>query len=237
MGRTGRRSVLKVLASLPVISWLPHLELFGKGGSEYAQPESRPEYIAVQILRHLNTAQCWHKGDHGHYAELAKLDGSAAMERLLSSEKVEQVGLGKALHEQLRFDHEEIVPGWKLGFAVADDQAHYVVTLSPTENSSLLSMSTDERGVIYYGSGVSSDTLTGMMRAPELVQKKKDFRDRAVSAIRSLAFGFMTCSYCDPFPCACPSCCCTTNSNCAACDCTNCGCDACVWCTRCGCIN
>jgi hypothetical protein len=226
----GRRSLLKMFASLPAISWLSSLDLLAKA-NQAVLPSASPNDLQVQILRHINTAQSWYKADNGRFTDLARLNASATMQRVLSDPRVVDVGLGKQLHEQLRFEGPEITAGWRLNFAVSDDGSRYAASLLPTEPIGHLSLATDERGVIYKGTKLTSGPLTAAMRADEVVQQR--LPNRAISFVRGIAFALASCSYCDP-GCLCLSCCCTTQY-CGDCGCTNCGCSSCVWCVTCGC--
>lgn len=240
-----RRKVLKSFLTVPLLSLAGKVNLFGQilnGTSETDQVEAfQSRYLAVQILRHINTAQLWFKAEYGHFGQLSELNDSFVMERFLQDKRVEKAGLGTTFHSRLQFSQKEILPGWSFKFGSYGDQMGYLARISPTGSNETVSFSTDETGLIYQGKALDEDPQEASQgaratldSATPIVTSRSVAPNRLVRALRNMAvspdFFCIGCSACGPpVPCCCGDCCSCQAIGIAG-QCINCGCPSCVWC-------
>jgi len=246
MGTARRRSLLKGFLALPIVSSFAKLDTLGQFSRSVSSTKDDPhydqKYLAVLILRHINTAQAWHYLALGRYAEIKELNTSSSMSALVTSEKAASRGIGGPLHARLNFDGKEIVPGWKFALSARQDRLGYVASVNPVQPELLPAFSTDEAGIIFEGHPLTSDILamTGgaeaLLGSPAPIKSSPSSPSWFASLVMSLAFVppfLCACRYCTQYPCCCDPCClCGPDcvSGCTGSICVNCGCVGCTYC-------
>jgi hypothetical protein len=187
---------------------------------EAEEEEQKRQFVAVRILRLINTAEAWHFGSFNQYTDLENLQKSDALTRLLESEKAEEKGIGRSLYSTLCFDSDEIIAGWTLKLKVGDNGGSYALSLTDISGKSKVTFTSDNKGII-----------RGGKEPVESISTWQQTSRRAVSFFKTIALG----------PLAAPQigCCCFGGSCCCYCphcishcffNCYNCGCGSCVWC-------
>lgn len=230
--QTKRRTLVKQFLNLPIVASIFKFSSFQSKPLPDSETRRRQaEFLAVSIVRLINTAQAWHFESFGHYTDLETLRNSEAMSKLLRSERAEKHGIGRSLHSKLRFDMPEIVPGWKLKFTLGENQNSYAATLSDISGEKMGSFTSDDSGIIS-----ASDPLA-IMNAKQTQTPRR----RLMSLVGSIIFGPLavpqsscTCPYgfctecflfCDEYCCPSQSCRKIFFSGCFSC-----GCVSCIWC-------
>lgn len=226
MRATSRRSLIKTLAGLPVFTALSRLNVPAfdpRGRVDQAGDAFDDNFLAIQVLRWVNTAQRCHFEASGQYTE---------PRNLLKVEKVRQF-MERVEHARRnpkpQFERNEIVPGWRFRFALEEkERRRYLVTMQRTAGAGGGALSSDETGVIFEGDRLSPTDSTsawptaGFVLAGGTVIGTDARRSRGVTAfLRTVALG-------GPFPQG--GCC---NGCCSDCSCKgkyNCGCVPCTWC-------
>jgi hypothetical protein len=208
-------------------------------GPEEAAHEHRR--LGIRALRFLNTAEHWNRDRAGKFVPFRDLAGSPAIAELRTNKRAIMKGIGSALIDDLRFDEEVIVPGWRLNLAVTEGGGGYEAVLEDLSPFRVGNMSTDTAGRIL------SDNPTGKQAVA--VRPRSRPMMRAVAYVTSIGFaqGCGSVPYrCDPFSefgcwysglcCACvgDNCCVDCFSFCcnyytAEGWCVNCGCQGCIW--------
>jgi hypothetical protein len=245
-----RRSLLKSIATLPFAPFVGKLGSFaqlgtGASGSQ-AEQEYQQKYLAVRILRHINTVQAFFRKELQQYADVEDFKSSDTVRKFLDSGVAERAGIGRSLYEQLQWDEKEIVPGWQLTLLRSTDRNRYLVSLRPAGAAEEFpTFATDERGLIHEGQPLAIDAVAQATTIEELVDSPKPIRTHPSSApsrlgaiLSSLALIpsslaiLCLCKHCGYYNCCCDSCCggCQTGCDPAFNCCLNCGCSACVWC-------
>jgi len=158
MSLSSRRSLLKTILALPIVSSAS--EIFGQSqqGASPAAADSdyQQKFLAVRILRLINSAEATHGKTHkDECLDLSELNKCAAMNLILKSDKMEERGIGASLHSVLDFEANEIVPGWILSHYLRKDATGYLALMTPT-STRLPAFSTDEKGIIYEGRPLGS---------------------------------------------------------------------------------
>ncbi len=241
-----RRSILKGFLAVPLVSTFKRLNAFGEPGDSSSvdinDPVYQQKFLAVRILRLVNTAEAWFKKEYGHYADLDQLNSSTTMKKFLESDKAETRGIGRTLHTQLQFNQDEIVPGWMLAHTIRQDLMGYVSLATPMDTKSFPSYSTDHKGIIFEGQALAGYTSPSLIvAANQALESGTPIKagasaspDRLKSILKSLAFAphwICICRACTQYPCCCDPCC-ACAQDCTACflACMNCGCESCAWC-------
>lgn len=160
-----RRSILGFLASLPVSGW--KMSSPGKAKCE-------GERLAVQVMRFVNTVECWQRELFGSYVGRASLARSPVLKRFRSEERLERAGLGRSLLDRMTLDKEEVVPGWKLQIHLTPSLEGrgkgYVSVITSTYTEDRRAFASDQRGVIHRGAlpsgGLSGSLISSL---PDLV--------------------------------------------------------------------
>lgn len=232
---TGKRSFVKAVLALPIIASIAKVCLFADDvpGDSHS-PEFLQKFLAVRILRLLNTAERWHFEANGRYVDVRELCTSEAMDRLLHNAKIDKGGSGRTLYSTLKFENSEVVPGWKFELRIAEDGQSYLATLRDVSGRSLGAFASDQIGVIHEGESLDTRASSGQaLAAAETVVIARmapatngHFR-RVGLMLKALAFG----------PSVAYAGCCTEYScdPCGCCEahggpgCYNCGCSGCPW--------
>lgn len=241
MAATGRRNLLKSFLTLPFLH--STVSRFSAGGSPESDAQYEQKYLAVRILRHMNTVQAWHKRELERYADLEEFKSSPTVQRFLDSGTAERAGLGASFYAQLKFDAKEVVHGWQLTLTPSQDRQRYVASVRSVIGDEFPAFATDERGIIYQGRPLDGGSPTEIGAADRVLESsmpirhvnKASLRYRLESIVGSLAFApkpfICACRACRDYPCCCDPCCscagyCPGGGVC----CIDCGCVSCVWC-------
>jgi hypothetical protein len=239
-----RRSIVKRLLALPFVSFMGVRDVLAQVPPPAVNEEDHSQkFLAVSILRHINTAESWHRHESGHFGGLEELNDSTAMNRLLKHPQAEKAGIGASLHARLHFVTPEVVPGWRLSLTPTADGLGYVALVTPVGRpDSMPSYASDERGVIFQGSaldasvGTCTTTAREAVGSPAPITTQTEASPRRLrSVIRNFAFGpashfiCLGCTACVEFPCCCGDCCSCQNGTVGTL-CINCGCEGCPWC-------
>lgn len=232
-----RRSLVKTILSWPIVAAVAKSQLFGSvPGSAQVQSEIfEKRYLAVRILRFLNTVERWHFDPTGQYAELSELQGSEALRRMLDSPETENRGIGRSLYSQLDFERQDIAPGLGLHFKLSKSKKDYLAVVHDTSARGLGAFSTDAAAIIYEGKSLNMGQFGTQWKSVEVLSGARAIGSpnegspqRAGSLLKSLAFGpvFFQDVQCGGFSC----CSCNGCNGGWVSGCTNCGCSSCVWC-------
>jgi len=217
---------------LPVVAVFTESRLFGQSVSEENE-RYESKFLAVRILRLINTIQLRHFEALGHYADLAELKTSESTERWLNNKKAEKTGLGRSLYSVLHFERKEIVPGWEFEIVLRDDRRSYVVTMKDSSGKGLGAFSTDQEGIIYEGTSLAAVNSDEVWQSAQLIIAGKPIETHdnrgLASLLKTIAFGPVPAQRgcCTMYPCQCFGSC---QSGSTGGLCTNCGCPCCVWC-------
>lgn len=223
MDTATRRTLLKRLLSLPIVGSIAKLNVFAMespAATASEEEERKRQFLAVRILRLINTAEAWHFGSLRQYADLETLRKSDALAQLLKSEKAEEKGIGRSLYSTLRFDTDDITSGWAFSLRVGERGSSYEATMTDTTEKGMDSFKTDHTGII-----------RGSKEPLESVSFWQQATQRASSFLKSIALGPLAtpqigcCCYGGNCCCYCPHC----ISHCFF-SCYNCGCGNCPWC-------
>lgn len=259
MPLTERRSFFKSLFALPIAR-----NLSGTIGEQSSESDTKfqawayeQQYMAVKILRHINSVQNIFRWERGRYSDLLGMYDSKAVSDFFSRPEIEGTGIGNSFGRNLKFGEDEIVPGWSLRFGVRVDGLKYVATLNHTTSKQLQSFATDELGLILGGRALDTPEIDAVAKATEVLESSAPIKTRAATSgstitnlLRSLAVGATDapppncgcnppyCCNCFMYVCCCPPaycgyCCPAPNPGTC---CINCGCSNCPWCCsgRCG---
>jgi hypothetical protein len=247
MSITNRRALLGRLLALPAAVTAMTKASFGQVTNAPIQdPNYEHKFLAVNVLRLINTAEAWHNRDNGFYADMNQLVASSVIEQIRARLKSNE-NLGDSLQSHVRFLEKEIVPGWALAFKVSDDRKGYVADLTDVSGKVRCNFSSNERGVIYQNLPLDSlATPTGVQASTErekpvsweaTLNSPKSFGSsfrNALKGIVPLPFLICLCKVCTDFPVCCSPCCnscstvCGIGFGCACC--VNAGCQSCPWC-------
>lgn len=195
-------------------------------------PNWQFRFLAVQILRHINTVQALFYRNNGHYADTRGLLGSAELRTILNSKKAEEKGIGQTLFGRLSFEGQEIVAGWNYKLLLGEDSSSYHVEMWPAEQQTAPQFSTDESGII------NQETPIGSSTSPVAEVRKSTITARARSVLQALAAVLPDycrkcyCCFCTEYSCCGDPCCsCTTDclhgNGCTGNLCYDCGCIGC----------
>jgi hypothetical protein len=192
------------------------------------QKRTDGEQVATFILRFLNTLQLWYRKDSGEYGNFPSLLKSDALRRMLADERLEDHGIGRSLFSRLSLETKEVVRGWELTLAVSEDRNSYLLVIKEPKTG--LALSTDEQGMIFYGTLSARAFRRGYLptASEALVQEGSRSVGRFLETAYSRTIGFMAASCC----CTDPRCPCAGTCQDMPVDmlCENCGCAPCVWC-------
>jgi hypothetical protein len=242
MSTTGRRNLLKSFLALPFVHGT--FGRFIKEGPQLLINDAAFEqkYLAVRILRHINTVQAWHKREVKHYAGVNEFISSPTVRKFLDAGTAERAGLGASFYSQLKFDAKEIVPGWRFTLTLSDGRQRYMASVSPVNGDEFPAFSTDERGIIYQGRPLDAGSPTNVATADRMLESSMPIRHMnkfglryyLESVVGGLAFApkplICACRACRDYPC-CFDPCCSCASDCPGLVCCiDCGCESCVWC-------
>jgi len=245
MTRIGRRTVLQMLAGIP---------LLGRGISAFQSlPEDEVDRrnLAVQVLRMVNTAELWHKLEFGSYVDLTQLMTSPALKKLRSDPKAERANMGATLLSEVFLDAPEVFPGWELclwprTLDAADGGGNaYTAVVRETSGESRYAFASDDSGRIYEGSAAwgsvyyseprnVQDLLHSAMPMGSGPEGAPPMRRALGWLMKQAAFlnvatlGLLCCCPCGPTLCAW----CDTSCSCSSSgfgNCFNCGCGECPW--------
>lgn len=242
MPTTTRRSVMKRMMAFPVFA------AFQKWDVANAKKSMAHHVLGIQTFRFLNTAEFRFNYAFQRYAGLDELRNSDVVDTMVYQGPAERMWGGRALYEQLRFDQDEILPGWKLKFGLSHDGSGYLITLRDTSEWKLGALSTDDGGIIYRGDSLAETVGSTSLSAANALENPMAMGSKSQThpAVRLLMAAFAafppqgTCSGC-LYP---PGCCCKlldlpccTSANCCVGDCSecgggrccNCGCGSCPW--------
>lgn len=244
MELTTRRKLLVILARVPVLATIAGWSLFGRKVSVQdvvaelsgnKDQEHDRKLLAVRVLRFINTVERSHFETSGSYVQLAEIGKSELVEELIKSKAMEKAGLGLSLFSTLRFDEEEIVPGWRFALRLKGDRLAYVATISDSSEK-LGAYASDQKAVIHEGASIAPDgNGSEIWDSASLLLSGSPIEGHAHSSsfarfFRTVAFGTSS-VLADAAKC-CQSCPC--GGNCQDTfilgQCTNCGCTCCVWC-------
>src|SRR5260370_8096518 len=150
MSSTGRRNLLKSFLALPFVHGTLGQLVRGASAAE-GDAAYEQKYLAVRILRHINTVQAWHKRELQRYASVEEFKSSPTVQRFLGSGMAERAGLGASFYAQLKFGAKAIAPLWQLTLTPSQDHDRYVASVSPVIGDELPAFATDDRGIIYQG--------------------------------------------------------------------------------------
>lgn len=217
-----RRSILKSLATIPLLGASIHLQartsIFSRGREDlsFTKPSE-----ALQVLRFINTAELWSKYKDGSYLPIEELLNSRGLKELLADDRARKKDLGKAFFSTLDFRGKEIIPGWNFQLFTSPKQDGYAASI----HSQLGSLSTDNKGIIYEGVQLST-VFPGSIRAQDVVSHARPVGSPGL--LREVALGLFGVSpQIDCCPCIC-ECTCRSQSQPL---CFNCGCiRCCIWC-------
>jgi hypothetical protein len=237
----GRRTLVKYVIAIPVVGAVAKQWLFGSDNpfKNEKDPDYDKKFLAVSIIRMINTAQRHHLTTFGRYADISDLWQSEAAINFLDSPAAESARMGRSLYSSLRFDKPEIVSDWRFDFKPKPNGQGYTVALSSRSATDLGAFSSDERAVIYQGTHLAvSPSDWDRLPVAEIVagaplgssnSKQTASGGRVASLFKGIAFGptvAQAACQCNPFPCCCI---CNCSSDFVS-GCTNCGCTNCVWC-------
>lgn len=244
METTSRRTVMKKLLALPLLGGVANWKLIASSfplGAAYDETHATSEnrFLAIRMLRLINTAELRYFMAQGHYADPTELHELDEVNQFLDSEKAQIKGIGRSLYSALHFDREEIVPGWQFKFKFqGKERRSYVVTLNDVSQRQVGALSTDDKGVIYEGvslapteSGSARFDASSVLVAGRALGSSKDPSRKVASFFRTVALGAGTtiptecCGGC----CNCSCCCPPGSGGQNGCN-TNCGCGSCTWC-------
>jgi hypothetical protein len=232
MNTVQRRSVLKALSGLPILGGVAKWYLFGDPSPNPNSPEAAERMRGLGLIRLVSTAQSKYFLKHRHYGDMSDLvEGGfvAEVSKLISPEKI---GFGGSTAATLRFDREQVAPGWNLSPRLNPDRSSYAFLITSSARG-VNSFSSDEGGIIYEGSPRPSSPVA-WLRASQLIDgapigtpPKERQVSRFGSIIRGLALGPET-VHADPN--GCNNCCVSSwcfcspisNQNTIYCGCPNC---------------
>jgi hypothetical protein len=156
-----RRSLMKGIVGLPIAGAMSQFSAFASSTSinssvnQAVQEGKQSSYdrkcSAVKVIRFITGAQQQHLQAAGRYATLAELASSQALKQFVAGNVGERATLGRVFYEQLRFDRDEILPGWGIDLKVGKDGLSYVVALKDVSSDRLGSFSSNQGGMIYQG--------------------------------------------------------------------------------------
>jgi hypothetical protein len=201
------------------------------------QPESGASVHrrrGIQTLRFLNTAQHWHKHLASEYVDLATLATSAALTQMRTNKLANTAGIGEDFINTLRFDVDEIVPGWRLSLQIAADRTEYRARLDDLTALGVGALSTDTTGLI-------SDRFAPLQARGHEPRGGGGIRTvgyMAGSLLQGCGYTPYNCDYSNYWCYAFGWCCaCSSDNNCCVgCFTKCCNTDACWPCTNCGCL-
>jgi hypothetical protein len=230
-----RRRFSKLMCIMPL--GVIAARAFGISSSQ-SRDEHEHRFLAVRVLRLLNTLELWFQKEHGRYGSMAELLDSPGFTKLKNTNDTESYGIAGSLIPRVSFLDEEIIPGWKLRVRITPHD--YTITINDADSG--YAFATDEKGVIYTGVPVADS------RQDDYLNHAAEYSIAAARPIGALrtpwakfrratvrVAGFMlmaqlpecTNSVCEEFRC---SCCCSCNEGTIPGLCHNCGCQSCVWC-------
>lgn len=213
---TPRREFFQKLLAIPLIFY-PFRRAFAD--DHLSKEKWQHQYLAIRILRLLNTLEHWYSLENRYFLALAELPDSLASAELTRNKRAEDAGIGKSLYQQLQLGEEEIVKGWKLQFALAEDGLGYLATITDTSELNVAGFSTSEKGVI-----LRNERLGEATKDPPSESRIRRFFEGVAGVVRPTA-----CVFCwEEFPCRCGLCCSCQQMGGELC--LNCGCPQCVWC-------
>lgn len=248
MSAVDRRTLLSKALKLPLLATILGKRALAAAASAVPDPAQKDIYefkfLAVRILRVINTAQAWHKHNNGSYAEIAALFESQTMADLRSKFHT-IVEFTDSFHSNLHYADAEIVPGWELKLQLTDSGDGYIARMIDVSGATQTAFSTDQLGVIYEGQTLETAGSPASLPAnaqlainsPQVINSgPRPLSTKIRSLLLSIAmiptpecpcYGL-----CWQYPCCCPLCC-GGNQYCAlgycVC-CLNCGCSPFVWC-------
>jgi hypothetical protein len=242
MGNTTRRSVLGVLVSLPVVGLLTKVRLFGWRSDTHSATSTissqQQKYLAVRILRLVNTVERQYFAKHGSYADPSRVFQDRTAHEWMESAKAKKAGLGSDFYSTLQFDADEVSPDWNMKFALKANGSGYLVAIRSMHEEELGAFATDENAVIYEGNTlVASELEPNWMTPGDLVSGDPIDSPSHAAPVGRLAavlkgFAFTPAVVeaqsggCQQYPC-CSACSC---EGAWISGCTNCGCCGCIWC-------
>jgi hypothetical protein len=226
-----RRGFLRTLAALPVFG-------FSSGAFSQATTTNGNEdehlFLGVQLMRLLNTAQAWHRNEHGTFASKSELRHSHALSMLHDSHQAETRGIGRTLLDRFQWTGEEVVPGWLLRLETSDPPKGYLLLARSTLSKSVAFV-TDERGVIYDARSIAENPrFPAADPLKEVVQHSGITGNGRIRRALSTVFGSFLFQYCATY-CTWECTCCWSCQGSVPPGCEhgtyfNCGCQPCVWC-------
>lgn len=231
MWTSTRRTIVRNLARMPVVAGIAKWSLFGSAIWDEEGLDHDKKFLAVRILRLVNTVQARHFEAYGRFTEFAELGKSEPEAKWLDTEGAEKKKIGRSLFSTLHFDRREIVPEWSFDYKLKDDSSGYAVVLKDTSGDGLGAFSTDERGLIFEGEPVTAPVSELEWRTADLFVSGKPIESvrynprKSDSFLRRIAFGPVSI-----LADCCGGCCgCHCESKSIP-GCSNCGCLCCTWC-------
>jgi hypothetical protein len=174
--------------------------------------------IGVRVLRLINTAEHRYLAEKGKYAPLQEALTDGRVEDILRMLPAKRLGINAGLWSLIETANAEIVPGWKLEFAIAKNRESYAVTLIDLTGKTI-GFATDHTAVIQQMNSSEGGALTPIGTPSK---SKRDVVRRL--AAFSLEGGGDCCG--DHLCCCAVSGCKDSNTG----SCANCGCELCTWC-------
>jgi hypothetical protein len=236
-----RRTLMKVVLRAPVVGVFAKWVLFGWDTPIWKNTEANErferKFLAVRVLRLINTAQYFYFEEFHRYADLDELWRAETVDKYLDSSSAEKVSLGRSLFRILQFGESEVVPGWRLRFELKDEGRNYRVTLEDITGAALGAFATDHDAAIFEGEGIAAmQDAGGIARyGPALLVAGRqinsvDARPRTLAAlfkaVSLVPSEVLAACSCTQYPCCC-ACSCQGGGGPL---CKNCGCLSCVWC-------
>lgn len=238
---TSRRTFIKALMGVPVVGYVTNW-LFGWAGVSWSDEERRHEakFLAVRVIRLLNTAEQRYFDAKGRFGDLAVLWDSLPAKQFLNSKGADSAGLGRSFYSTLDFGRREVTPGWGLDFSLKAGASGYLVRMTDISGSKLGAFASDENGTIHEGKAAAGRSLelsrpaAAQLFSAAPIGTTTGVRHVSTGALGSLleiaSFGpliaYAEC-HCSGYPCCC-------NCGCGCSPGINCGCVDCTWCC-CGC--
>lgn len=231
MWTISRRTAVKSLLGVPLAAAVAKYPLYASvippdAGSDYER-----KFLAVRILRLVNSVQLFHLDSQGHYSNLSELGKLESADRWLDSKGAEEARIGRLLYSKLHLGEDEIVPGWKIKYRLRNDKPLYSVVLKDISAEHLGAFATDQSGVIYEGTHIGTDVSDVDWQPADAlilgspIEAGHGKQGKYTALLHKVAFG-------PTEPCCggcCPGCSCF-GPNQGVPGCRDCGCPCCVWC-------